>query len=71
MPSPFPSLSLSPIFLPRVTLSSLRQTRMEREIDQSQVSVSKLSEAMQTVNRVIGGKIKEGKRTVSNMPTKI
>ena len=38
-------------------------------MDQSQISVNKLSEAMQTVNRVIGGKIKEGKRTVSGVPT--
>ncbi|KAF0313671.1 hypothetical protein FJT64_015808 [Amphibalanus amphitrite] len=37
--------------------------RLEKAVDQSHTSVTKLSEAMQTINRVIGGKIKEGKRT--------
>ena len=64
--SPFrPPSAVSGPFPSHLMAAFSRQARLERTVDESQISVSKLSEAMQTVNRVIGGKIKEGKRTVS------
>ncbi|XP_037074771.1 uncharacterized protein PF11_0207-like [Pollicipes pollicipes] len=37
-------------------------SRLQRDVDDAQTSVTKLTEAMQVVKQVIGGKIKDGKR---------